>query len=547
MERAHKRSERAPRSRLFDALTVLLFAAALLAPLLDVYVLRPDLDRSVQAEYRMPAPRPKRPKNAAALATYPSRFGDWYRDTFGLRDHLLRLHARLTWNAFALSPTDVVVRGKDSIGEGPNAEGRAWIFFDEDHVLETQRGDDPFLEQDLVAWQRMFESRRDWCVARGIEYLSVVVPNKAEIYPEYLPAGHPPGVSRLDQLGQHLREFSDVPFLDLKEALLAAKADDRPQVGDFLYRPLGTHWTDRGAYTGLCAIFEALTGRVPGIVIKTREAYELRQGAPDASDFWGGRLYLENERLPRDWRLFDEERELTSRNGPARSRAVFFERSSVSTDTTRTVFVLHDSFGTQLRELLAERFQSAKFVWDYRFDPAAIESFSPDLFLDLRVERALVFQAPELAPGPERDGAVERFEKSPETLWRAEGASGLRLWKRGAFEEAPSGEGFVLEAKSAGTGLLLPEFDVPEEGHLALRAEFESPSAGTAYLVYRTEGDPFLNPRKAVQLPVQEGRNDLLFEVLSSRLEGRALLRLLDQKGRIVVHSLEARSVSWRP
>ncbi|MEM7515702.1 MAG: hypothetical protein AAF368_02090, partial [Planctomycetota bacterium] len=334
---------------------------------------------------------------------------------------------------------------------------------------------------------------------------------------------------------------------DLKEALLAAKADDRPELGDFLYRPLGTHWTDRGAYAGLCAIFEALEGRVPGIVIKPRDEYELQQGAPDASDFWGGRLYLENERLPRDWRLFDESRELTSRDGPRRSRAVFFERSSLTMDTQRTVFVLHDSFGTQLRELLAERFKSAKFVWDYRFDPSSIESFLPEVFLDLRVERALVFQAPELAPGPDRDGAVRRFEASSSPLWRADGASELRLWKRGALFGAPDSDGFVLEAKSAGTGLLLPALDVPEGDHLTLRVDFESPGEGTAYLVYRTEGDPFLNPRKAVQLPVREGRNDLVFEVFSSRLEGRPLLRLLDQKGRIDVHSLEVRSVPWRP
>src|SRR5258705_14011622 len=91
-----------------DALPIALLLAAICAPTLD-QLLRPASVRSVQVEFREPAPRPVLALERAPLLAYPGQFNQWYGDSFGLRDKLIRWHNLLYWFRLGLSPTDQLV------------------------------------------------------------------------------------------------------------------------------------------------------------------------------------------------------------------------------------------------------------------------------------------------------------------------------------------------------------------------------------------------------------------------------------------------------
>ena len=96
--------------------------------------------------------------------------------------------------------------------------------------------------------------------ARGIDLLLVVIPTKAEVYPEKVsaraPADGKPYVAPYCR--KLLGELADagVGIVDLLPAFLAARQGDEP-----LYMPQDTHWTNRGVRLAARAIAETVKQR----------------------------------------------------------------------------------------------------------------------------------------------------------------------------------------------------------------------------------------------------------------------------------------------
>ncbi len=119
-----------------------------------------------------------------------------------------------------------------------------WLFFrgDLEYLLSGDLRDQP---EGKNPWPAIIDFR-DQLQARGVDLLLVVIPTKAEIYPEKL-SPHAPGVegpwvapycrkllSELDAAG--------VQVVDLLPAFMA----ERDAAEEPLYMPQDTHWTNRG-------------------------------------------------------------------------------------------------------------------------------------------------------------------------------------------------------------------------------------------------------------------------------------------------------------
>lgn len=353
------------------------FLLAVLGPAVDQMV-RGDKARGPAPELRKAAAPPQLPpRSLKALVRLPATWEAHHKDTFGLRDHLLRARNRLHWFGLGLSPGMNIAKGKDG-----------WIYTRVDRSREAWRGTLPMTAIELELWTRTLEERRAWLESLDIHYLHVVAPNKETIYPEHLPEDWrkiaSAARSRLDQL-MAAAQGGAIDMLDLRPSLRAARALDRP--GDELYTRHGSHWNGNGARAAYTAIMDRVQARFP----ETRPLLEselARLYNHGRGDTWGAHLYLADLLFQREWFMVHE-------GGP---RHEVLTSGNERTGLTRTrkhgrpgprLMVFHDSFGPYLQGALAESFPEATFVWQRRFDRERVLDERPELVIELFVERQL--------------------------------------------------------------------------------------------------------------------------------------------------------------
>jgi len=510
-----------------EGLTIGAFVAALFAPMVD-QVLRPSSARDTVAEMRAPARFPNAPRSARELIAFPARFEAWHKDTFGLRDLLLRGHSRLRLSVLRSSPTPSVVPGEGD-----------WIFSTTNQAMEDHRGELTTSPALLAEWQRFLERRRDYLAGRNIEYLLVVAPNKDEVYPERLASSYAPvGPTRLDQLLRQLEQHSDVKVLDLRAALREEKRRDEGE--DFCYYPLGTHWTDRGAYAGYAAVVRQLALHRSGLAPLSRESFEVAR-AGDQGDSWAARLYLPGRlRQARfAWNL--REPAATPREDPPNDRAAVYARSDGI--ARPRALLLHDSFGVQTRPMLAEHFSELDCTWAFDLDVAHLDAFRPDVVIQLYNESTLVRLMP--VPTDEEDGgrAERRFETSDEVLWKLrtgeDRPDGVESDSAGSLTR--DGGTLVFEPQRESELLHLPELEYPKDATLLLRIELETDEAGVLVVFFQTTYDPTFDRRRTLHRSFAAGRSSIYLVFPPSEATGRLALHIGSMRARYRLHALEIR------
>ncbi|GEM_PF-1338191 len=177
------------------------------------------------------------------IAEYPHEFEAFYNDHMLCKTFLVRLRtlAKLVVCGTATSP-DVAV-GRDG-----------WLYLANDEMQPIIRRESSFSQQELKLWCSNLRERARLLAQHGIKYLFVLVPDKHSIYPEFLPPSLRPAAreSKIVQLSAFLRQRKDVPFLSLRETLLANKGAAP------LYYKTDTHWNDLGALAGYNDMARAL-------------------------------------------------------------------------------------------------------------------------------------------------------------------------------------------------------------------------------------------------------------------------------------------------
>jgi hypothetical protein len=345
------------------------FCAAITAPLIGfLTVTTPEV---LMPEKRRPAPPPP----WRFSRHFPGKFDAYFGDRFGFRSKLVQLCNCYRVLGLGLSTCPYVVLGK-----------HGWLFVDSDASIDDHAGKSPFSDEELEAWRRIVEERRDWLAQRGIASLLVVAPNKESIYPEFVPDDRgPAGRTRLDQLLAYLQSRSDAAVLDLRPALLAAKASENGNI----YQRRDTHWNDRGAFAASRAICDALRPSSPNLPRAERSQYEAKECSypPDSAGpdlvgmlglgSWLTERYakLEPRGPRRAWlaplQLRPDQLQLKA------TRATTYE---VADSTLPRLVVFGDSFTWTLAPFLAEHFQRSVFIChQWSLDRALVEEEQPQV------------------------------------------------------------------------------------------------------------------------------------------------------------------------
>lgn len=358
--------------RFWRGLLVACFVVVIGAPLVAGLA---GFDSGVKlVEKRRKSARPSPPTEMRQWALYPQQFDAYFKDHFGLRDPLIVGHHWIKRRLLRISPVPKAVIGR-----------QGWLFLSGPPVIDYQRLR-PLSRAQLELWRQALEGQSQACAERGAWLVFAVAPNKHTLYPEYLPRVARPVWRRspLDQLVEYLGQHSKVPIVDMRPALLRAKAE-----GQQVYRRYDTHWTPLGEYVAYSELMKVLSRKFDRLEALPFDAFET---APrtllggDLSLFMGTRNQAREEvvglTLPNP-----QARRLTAvRPDPRRAAALeIFESPGSGLKAVMAV----DSFGDLLRPYLAEHFARTAFSPGMRLPYSLIDREKPDVVVLEVAERFL--------------------------------------------------------------------------------------------------------------------------------------------------------------
>jgi hypothetical protein len=370
-------ASRAPRAWL-DVFVIAGFLLAIGTP--AVMTVASPSAASVRNEFRKPAELPGLPTDSASLKAFPGGFDAWFKDSFWPRPRLIRWHNAIKLFALRVTPHPSIEVGKDG-----------WLELGGETYRACTRGSDPFTEQELDLWVEALRRRDAWCRDRGADFLFVIAPNKATVYPEHLPSSFDPvGPTRFDQLLAALRERTEVEALDLRPALARAKQNRE------IYFPLGTHWNAYGAAAAYRELLRWIGERRPGVAPVPFGSLTWSHGT--GGDSWAPKLYLADLLTQENPGVMHPQQELLKHEPfelvpSPQGRTNELVRGPDA--TAPRLLVLHDSFAELLVDLMSPHFSESVWIWSDKFIPAAMEQARPDVVVLELVERELHGELPD--------------------------------------------------------------------------------------------------------------------------------------------------------
>ena len=354
-------------------LAVTAFLAACLIPSAGMLVLPPE---TVAANQTL-SPQPRLFLEDGSFNTQVlEEVTDYVADHFAFRQELITAGAVLDTALFHVSSEEDVVLGKGD-----------WLFYRE--TLEDHLRTNPLGEQQLFGAARTLSLLQEYAADRGARLYVTVAPNKASLYPEYLPEVGVPleEESNVERLVFYLAE-EGVPYLDL---FTPFQEED-----EVLYYHTDSHWNVRGAALAHDTLIAGLnkTDQEPFF----SGAYH--QGDPHLGDLYE-MVYPTGRKTEAD-AAYDREFSFSYAR-PIRSA----EDQLIQTENpgqSGSLLMFRDSFGNLLHTFLADAYGEACFSRAMPYTMSLLEQTGADTVLIEIVERNLEWwatQAP-IFPAPER-------------------------------------------------------------------------------------------------------------------------------------------------
>ena len=285
-------------------------------------------------------------RGADTAGVFFVKCGDYLSDRFAFRDALIHAYGYLQVNYLGISWSDRVVVGKER-----------FLFLRNTASIKDLRRPPVITEDQLAKWTEPWLYSHKKLKEKGIAYLIIIVPDKQEVYPQYLPdwLGPLQRPTRLDRMVKYMQENTDLPIIDAR-AVLEQLPDS-----ELLYDQTDSHWTDYAALqvsvairNRLIALYPQLAdslGQLPdgGVEIKD----ELQKGGDLARMLGVSRSYTE---LVREYYYAEAHQKA----------GIEFEHFKVPTETKIwrqpaehlcTAVLFHDSFSENLFPLLSLFFE----------------------------------------------------------------------------------------------------------------------------------------------------------------------------------------------
>ena len=304
---------------------------------------------------------------------FGQQFDSYFNDRFLGRNTLLDgyqiLHTTINLFArnYAVSPA--VVEGKNG-----------WFFFRLDHSIRNYQNLDTFTEQELKDNLQHLKAMNDWCKKNNIKFYYYIAPDKHKIYGEYMtfvPKVYPDSQSRANQWVNYIRKNSDITVLYPVEELKKEKLQG------LLYYKSDSHWNKLGSYYGYLALMK-----------------EIKKDFPDLKEFRMTGQYEETGRYG-DLYLFlphvigEDKNIYQCPDLPSKFRKKLHSVQryyNTNPDGKRSVFVMRDSFGSDLIPYLYYTMNRVTSSWQFALKPEDLKELQntrTDMVILIHVERHL--------------------------------------------------------------------------------------------------------------------------------------------------------------
>ena len=403
------------------------------------------------------------PRDSAAVAA-----GETFEKGFGFRRQLIALDAAFREAVFKESSNSLVASGRNG-----------WLFLGE--TVDRESPANAYSSRLPGNIAHTLALVNEYLTANGVYFILAVAPNKASVYPEYLPYYAPNPNAPGDSLAYRLYDELDilgVPYIDFKDKLAAQKTPEHT-----LYHKRDTHWNNIGAMAAYREIAERIAAEM--LARGTECPYD-GYGAAMAEPLenWTGDLDLMldpetgTKDVQYDYRI--------GRNYESRKPIVSFDDMEIITgsDTNGVkIIMFRDSFANALIPLLSNNFGEAAYLRSvpYAFNRAVSRGY------DVAVLEIAERNLPEIAnrapviPAPRRQGYGET------AFWSLSSGNGETVTQgppygngETAIQDPQHGNGeTTIQGSPRGNGDGSPpvaEIDIAEFGSLVKITGFYDPS-----------------------------------------------------------------------
>jgi hypothetical protein len=528
------------KKQIYPALLSTLFLVFLLLPLL-FFVFGSHKTVS-DVEKRKLAVFPKVTATAKGLSAFPKQFDSYYRDHFGLRDRLIRLHNSVYLQLFRLSPSNFVLQGRNG-----------WFFYAAEGVVEDYYGQQLLDPVSLDRSAAVLQDRRDWLATLGVRYLFAPVPNKITVYDEYLPfrVRHNRGTALYEQFLGYLAEKTD--FSEVVDFYSLFRENKQ---GQQLYFKTDTHWSNEGALLGFNEIIKHCSSWFPGRVqpVEQDELYRKTvQFSGDLSLLMNLRSLVSEDvdtihiKEPCAGTVNHPPAALAELTTPLGNDPKQFPVENGCADQDLTVLVIHDSFGRFLQKYFNERFKKVIYSPYIKLNGLRelIALEQPDIVIELWVARNL---GRALAPDPllTAEMLARRYGDSDQVRLQIGSdfdLTGLNYLHDVQLENRENG--LLIQATGNDPFFVLPFVPPPERAHYLVEVELDAPGDTLFALYFTTAENPeHIQPAQVVEQKIKQGYNRLLLRLSHPAVTGLLRIDPGTQAGSYLLRSLTVRAVS---
>jgi len=315
------------------------------------------------AEKRALAELPKVVDENGLNTEVTQQFDDYYTDNFAFRSDLITAHAHLYGAVLRESVQDQVILGSGG-----------WLYFEP--TLNDHMRRDVLPDEEIGAIAAALKETQTMLEARGISFVFTVAPNKASIYPEYMPERYlvQDGQSNAQKLHAAL-DAQGVNHVDLHTAL-----DEHSKM--LLYHKLDTHWNGTGATIAYHALMENIAYDNAGFAYQT---YNI--GDFTVEKTWGGDLsgmLYPSAAMKDEQHVYDVAEEFKTAR-PLRSLEAMRIDATCDTGSLNAV-MYRDSFANALIPILSNEFASVTYTRATPYDFSLVTDDTDVVIIEI-VER----------------------------------------------------------------------------------------------------------------------------------------------------------------
>ncbi len=358
-----------------------LFLVIILIPFVGMVFYKTDMS----LEKRTGAPFPKLKTYDGKLnLDYFENLNDYFNDHFAFRQEMTTLDAKLTTGVTKTSVNDDVIYGKSG-----------WLFYTE--TMDEYFGRNVLTDRGINNAAKSLRLMQEYSENNDAEFLFMVCPIKADLYPENLPSNYKKGseVNNWSKL-QPAMEREGVKYVNLHEPFLS---DER-----VMYHRLDTHWNNEGAAFA-CKLIQNAVGR---------DAYDYKNAdSTIEKNFRGdlyGMLYPKGHELDENV-MYAHEHEFKYITDTKST-----EEFNIQTETEgkeESLLMFRDSYGNALIPYMADEYKNAFFTKVMPFDLRLISEYNADVVMLELTQRHITYlwEYLPVMDAPLRDDVPE----SPET------------------------------------------------------------------------------------------------------------------------------------